>query len=106
MNKRFGTVRKPGKENVPDQAKRVILHTGAGRVINALNYILIIIFMGLWITAFILLKDKLGLQPLSDNMFTNLTCIGFFGGLVVALFMGELAGNFLRRAFWKLLIRD
>jgi len=29
----------------------------------------------------------------------------FFGGLVVGLFVGVLAGKFLRRAFYKMLVK-
>ena len=61
--------------------------------------------LGLWITAFLLLKDRLFTETLAENVLTNLTCLTFFGGLVVAIFVGALAGNFLRRTFWKILIK-
>jgi hypothetical protein len=44
-------------------------------------------------------------QTLTGNVLTNMTCIVFFGGLLVALFVGALAGNFLRRTFWKMLVK-
>ncbi len=77
----------------------------AGRILSALTFIIIILCLGLWITAFLLLKDRLFAETLSGNFLTNLTCITFFGGLVIAIFVGGLIGNFLRREFWKILIR-
>jgi hypothetical protein len=81
------------------------LHTCAGRVVSALTFIVVVFCLGLWITVFILLNDHLFPQISSGNVLTDLTCIVFFGGLVVAVFIGALAGNFLRRAFWKLLVK-
>jgi hypothetical protein len=66
---------------------------------------MVVFFLGMWITIFLLLKDVLFSHALSGNVFTNLTCFVFFGGLVVALFVGALAGNFLRRTFWKMLVK-
>lgn len=77
----------------------------AGRILSSLTFIVIIACLGLWITAFLLLKDRIFTETLSGSIFTNLTCLTFFGGLVIALFVGALAGNFLRRAFWKRLTR-
>ena len=77
----------------------------AGRIVSALTFIVIIICLGLWITAFILLKDRLSTGTLAGNVLTDLTCIIFFGGLTVAVFVGALAGNLLRRTFWKILVR-
>ena len=96
---------KYGKETAVRQADRALEHTCAGRVVSALTFIVIVLCLGLWITVFLLLKDQLFTQTLSGNVLTNLTCIVFFGGLVVALFVGALLGNFLRRAFWKLLVK-
>ena len=77
----------------------------AGRLVNALRFLIIIFFLGLWITAFLLIRDRLFLEKFSGNVLTDLTCITFFGGLVAAFFIGTLAGNFLRRAFWNILVR-
>jgi hypothetical protein len=77
----------------------------AGRIVNALTFIVVIFCLGLWITTFLLLKDRLSTETISGNIFTNLTCISFFGGLAVAIFVGALAGNLLRQMFWRLLIR-
>ena len=80
-------------------------HSCAGRILSALTFIVVIFCLGLWITAFLLLKDRLFTETLSGNILTNLTCLTFFGGLVIAISVGALAGNSLRRAFWKMLIR-
>jgi hypothetical protein len=101
----FGRLWKSGKETAISQADRALEHTCAGRVVSALTFIVVIFCLGVWITGFLLLKDELFVEVHSRNVFTNLTCIVFFGGLVVMLFVGELAGNFLRRAFWKLLVK-
>jgi hypothetical protein len=105
MKKRMNTLWKFGKKTAASQADRALEHTCAGRVVSALTFIVVVFCLGLWITGFLLLKDKLFPQILSGNVLTNLTCIVFFGGLVVMLFVGALAGNFLRRAFWKLLVK-
>jgi hypothetical protein len=105
MKKRLNRLWKSGKKTAVSQADRALEHTCAGRVVSALTFIVVVFCLGLWITVFLLLKDKLFTQTLSGNLFTNLTCIVFFGGLVVALFVGALAGNFLRRAFWKMLVK-
>src|SRR3990172_10132567 len=102
MKKRLKGLWKSSKETAVTQADRALAHSCAGRVVNALTFIVIIFCLGLWITAFILLKDMLFTETLSGNLLTNLTCIVFFGGLVMALFVGAMAGNILRRAFWKL----
>ena len=51
------------------------------------------------------LQREAVLKTLTGDVLTNLTCIAFFGGLILAVFVGAMAGNFLRRAFWKLLIQ-
>jgi hypothetical protein len=40
-----------------------------------------------------------------DTILIDLNCLTFFGGLVTALFIGALAANILRRAYWKILVR-
>jgi hypothetical protein len=77
----------------------------AGRILSALTFIVVIICLGLWITAFLLFKDHLLIETLSGKILTNLTCLTFFGGLVITIFVGALAGNFLRRTFWEMLIQ-
>jgi hypothetical protein len=105
MKKQLTRLWKSGKKTAASQADRALEHTCAGRIVSALTFIVVLFCLGLWITVFLLLKDQLFTQTLSGNVLTNLTCIVFFGGLVVALFVGALAGNFLRRAFWKMLVK-
>jgi hypothetical protein len=90
----FGSLSDPGLD-----------HSCAIRILNALTFIIVITCLGLWITVFLLMKDRLFTGTFSGNTLTNLTCLTFFGGLVIAIFVGALAGNSLRRAFWKMLIR-
>ena len=105
MKERLNRLWNYGKETAVRQADRALEHTCAGRVVSALTFIVVVLCLGLWITVFLLLKDHLFIQTLSGNVLTNLTCIVFFGGLVVALFVGALLGNFLRRAFWQMLVK-
>jgi hypothetical protein len=105
MKKRFNRLWKSGMDTFSNQNDLVLEHSCAGRVQNALTFIVIIICLGLWITFFVTVKDRLFTGTLSGNILTNLTCLTFFGGLVLAIFVGALAGNFLRRIFWKWLIR-
>jgi hypothetical protein len=96
---------KSGSENAASQADRALAHTCAGRVVSALTFIMELFFLGLWITSFLLFYDRLFAQTLSRNVLTNLTCLVFFGGLVLACIIGAMAGNFLRRFFWKMLVK-
>jgi hypothetical protein len=94
-----------GKQTATTQADRALEHTCAGRVVSALSFIVVVFCLGLWITVFVLLNDRWFPLLFSGTILTNLTCIVFFGGLVLAVFIGALSGNFLRRAFWKLLVK-
>jgi hypothetical protein len=105
MKKQVNKLWRSGKEIATSQADRALEHTCAGRVVSALAFIVVVFCLGLWISIFLLLRDQLFTQTLSGYVLTNLTCIVFFGGLVVALFVGAMVGNFLRRAFWKLLVK-
>lgn len=104
MKERLNRLWNSSKETAASQADRALEHSCAGRVINALTFIVVVSSLGLWITVFLLLKDQLVASTLTGNVLTNLTCIVFFGGLLMALFFGALAGNFLRRTFWKLVV--
>jgi hypothetical protein len=105
MKEKLNKVWKSSKETASSQTNRALEHTCAGRVISALTFIMVLFSLGLWVTAFLQLKDQLFTQTLSGNVFTNLTCLFFFGGLIVALFVGAMAGNFLRRIFWRMLTK-
>jgi hypothetical protein len=54
----------------------------------------------------LLLKDQLVTETISGNSLIDLTCLVFFGGMVMAIIVGALAGNLLRRAFWKKLVHN
>jgi hypothetical protein len=71
------------------------------RVLSSATFVIVIICLGLWITFFLLLKDQLVTETISGISLTNLTCLIFFGGMVIAIIVGALAGNLLRRIFWK-----
>ncbi len=105
MKQRLIMMWKSGRQSAATQADRALEHTCAGRVVSALTFIVVVFCLGLWIAAFFLFRNQLFAQTISPNVLTNLTCIVFFGGLVVAVFVGALAGNFLRRTFWKLLVK-
>jgi len=105
MIKRLKRFWKSGWETAANQAGQAPEQTCAGRVISTLTYIVVIICLGLWITVFLVLKDQLVAQTVDGSILTNLTCILFFVGLIMALFIGALAGNFLRRFFWKMLVK-
>ena len=94
-----------GKKTFASQTDRALERTCAGRIINTLTFLIVILCLGLWITAFLLLKDQLFAKTLTGSLLTNLTCLTFFGGLVIAILVGALVGNFLRRLFWKLLMK-
>ncbi len=71
-----------------------------GRLIGTLNFVVVIIFLGAWITGFIFLDQYLS-TTLSGNMLNNLICISFFGGLILAFLIAAVASSLLRRFFWK-----
>jgi hypothetical protein len=101
MKKRFIQLWRSVKAIIRSENDPGMEHSFAGRILSSLTFIVIIICLGMWITTFLLLKDRLFTETLSGSIFTDLTCLTFFGGLAIALIVGALAGNFLRRAFWK-----
>jgi hypothetical protein len=105
MKKVFIRLWEAGKSIVHGEYDKGLNHSWAGRILSSLTLIVIIICLAIWITVFLVLKDRLFLERLSGTIFTNLTCLTFFGGLVIAIFVGALAGNFLKRGFWKLQAR-
>ncbi len=68
---------------------------------TTLNFVVMIIFLGVWITGFIFLDQYLNASSLPGNVLTNLSCLSFFGGLIIALLIAAIAGNLLRRFLWK-----
>ena len=94
-----------GRENPTSQAEQDLWNTCAGRTVSVTTYLILIICLGIWITFFILIKDYLSAQALSKNVISDLTCIVFFGGLVLAVFVGAMIGNFVKREFWKWLVK-
>jgi hypothetical protein len=105
MNNRFIQLWKSIKSALRTEKFPGMERSCAGRITNSITFITIIFCLGLWITAFLLLKDRLFAETLTGNILTNLTCLTFFGGLAIALFVGAMIGNFLRRYFWKRLTR-
>jgi hypothetical protein len=88
-----------------DSIDQVLAHSCAGRVVNAITFIVVIFCLGLWITFFLVLKDQLFVQPVSGTVLTDLNCVSFFGGLVAAIVLGTMTGNYLRRLFWRMLTK-
>lgn len=105
MKNRLNSLWISGSNAAVTQVDRALGHTCAGRVINALTFIMIIFFLGLWITGFLLIKEYNFTQFLSLNRLTDLNCLIFFGGLVTTIFIATLVGNFLRRTFWAKLVK-
>ncbi len=79
--------------------------TFLGRFVSALTFIAIILCLVLWITGFLLFQNSSIRQEVTAPIFTDLSCIIFFGGLAVAMGVGATVGNFMRRAFWEWLTR-
>jgi hypothetical protein len=85
---------KAGKQTATTQADRALEHTCAGRVVSALTFIVVVFCLGLWITAFLLIKDQLFVQTFTGNVLTNLTCIVFFWRIGVGGFCGGFGREF------------
>jgi len=102
---RFNRLLKFGQQTFANQRERALGRTCAGRIVSALTFLVIIFCLALWITAFILLKDQLFAKTLTGTIVTDLNCVTFFGGLGIAILVGALVGNFLRRASWKMLVK-
>ena len=94
-----------GKQDPANQTEQELMKTCAGRLVSVMTYMVSLGCLGFWIAFFLVVKDRLSMQTLSGNVISNLTCIVFFVGLVLALFVGAMIGNFMRRAFWKWLVK-
>jgi len=105
MKSFFNRLWRAGIPNPTDQTERELMNTCAGRMVSVMTFIGMIGCLGMWVALFVLVMNRLSMQTLAGNVISNLTCIVFFGGLVLALFIGAMIGNFLRRSFWKWLVR-
>jgi hypothetical protein len=66
------------------------------QIIEAFPFIGIIIFLGGWSLGFYAFQSSI--STLSSD---GLRCITFFGGLLVAILLGALAGTFVKRLAGK-----
>ncbi len=76
-----------------------------GRLTSMLAFLFIIFCLTIWITVFLVFKDTSAVQAIPASILEQLTCAIFFGGLVLAVIVGSLGGNMLRRASWHTLQR-
>jgi predicted neutral ceramidase superfamily lipid hydrolase len=88
-----------------DQYQRELQQSWTGRAINAISFMMVILTLVLWVTLFALVRDRLTASPVTTGISTAASCFAFFGGLLLAIFLGGWAGNLLRRVFWKILIK-
>src|SRR5512136_346334 len=88
-----------------DQYQRELQQTWTGRAINAISFMMVILALVLWVTLFALVRGSLTASPVASGINTAASCFAFFGGLILAIFLGGWAGNLLRRVFWKVLIK-
>lgn len=96
---------KKGIEVLSERSQGILERTFTGRLINMMKFMIIIIFLGFWIAWFLVIKDTLFNGKVRETIATDLTCITFFGGLVISIILGSIAGDIVRRFFWKLLIK-
>jgi hypothetical protein len=94
-----------GRKMLSDQKERILERTFAGRLINMLKFIIVILVLGLWFAGFLAIKDSLFTGNITGNVLTDLTCITFFGGLIGSIIIGSLAGDIVRRFFWRMLVK-
>jgi len=105
MKSYFARLWKSSQETIQGESDPISNRSCGTRLLNSMTFTIVILCLGLWITIFLLIKDSLFTGTLSGIILTDLTCLIFFGGLVVAIFTGALVGNLFRRAFWKRLTR-
>jgi hypothetical protein len=61
----------------------------AGRVVNALVFLIGISALGIWIPSFLLLEDKMNSLTLTGNLLTNLTSIIYFRWILTGTISGD-----------------
>jgi hypothetical protein len=105
MKKPFQKTVEYFKSIFTDQYYRELQQSWTGRAINAISFLMVIATLAMWVTLFTLLRDSLTASPVAASVSTAISCFAFFGGLVLAIFIGGWTGNLLRRVFWKVLIR-
>ena len=94
-----------GKTPDLDQFDPELKRSCLGRLASISTFIFIIICIGLWITGFLLLRETPTMQSIPPAWLDQITCLAFFGGLVLAILVSGLGANMLRRALWRILVR-
>ena len=87
-----------------DRYYRELQKSWTGRAINAISFLTVIATLALWVTLFSLMRNSLAANQVAASVSTAVSCFAFFGGLVLAIFIGGWTGNLLRRIFWKILV--
>lgn len=64
-----------------NQAEQELMTTCTGRMASVMTFMVILACLGIWITFFLVVKDRLSTQTFSGNMTNNLTCIVFLEAL-------------------------
>jgi predicted neutral ceramidase superfamily lipid hydrolase len=105
MKKLFQKVAEYFKSTFTDRYYRELQQSWTGRAINAISFLMVIATLALWVTLFTLLRDRLTENQVAASVSTAVSCLAFFGGLVLAIFIGGWTGNLLRRVFWKVLVK-
>ena len=98
-------LRNLGRMAANTQVDHALRHSCLGRIASMVTGLVIILCMGLWVGIF-LLVGKTGLaKMIPENMISVGLGIAFFGGILIAIIIGGLVGNALRRIFWGILRR-
>jgi len=88
MRNLFRRLKGFGKKDPTNQAEQEFMKTCAGRMVSVMTFIVILGYLGVWITFFLVVKDRLSAQTLSGNVISNLTCIVFFWRPCIGAFCG------------------
>lgn len=87
-----------------DRYYRNLQRSWVGRAINTISFMMVIVMLALWVTLFTILRDDISAGAFPSATITAISCFAFFGGLLLAIFIGGWIGNALRRVFWKILV--